>query len=86
MYRYIRSSEESQLPNAISDMQAASNNVVDAILRLIDNVPAVVKYLQESIRFGDDVSEEFASDADWITQQLNQLADDIDKFSYNYSH
>lgn len=81
MKRYIKASVMS---NAVTDLQNKSNELVDAIIQLMDNYPAMEAYVKKMDSAGgyDDPNEyesEFKNDVGNVTWEIGTIIDDINR-------
>lgn len=70
------------MAGAVSDLQNKSNELVDAIIQLMDNYPAMEQYVKQMDSIGgyDDPNEyesEFKNDVGNVTWEIGTLIDDI---------
>ena len=76
--------------NQISELQDVSNELVDSILQLIDNLPviqqSVIDYDKENAKYGDSLlAEDFTDDLKWTIKQLKDVVQDVQALSTKYT-
>lgn len=83
MKRYIKGTT---MAGAVSDLQNKSNELVDAIIKLMDNYPAMEQFVKQmdSINSGDyedpnEMESEFMNDVGSITWEIGTIIDDINR-------
>ena len=74
----------------IGELQDVSNELVDSILQLIDDLPAigqsVVNYDKENAEYGSSMlAEDFADDLKWTIKQLRDVVQSVQDLSTKYT-
>lgn len=90
MKRYIKASAD--ISDSISKLQNASNDVVDAILSLMDEVymiqQSIDRYDAENAEYytspDEKLEAQFKNDIGNITWELGTIKDDIDRLMETY--
>ena len=81
MRRYIKGTT---MAGAVSDLQNKSNELVDAIIKLMDNYPAMEQYVKQMDSIGDyddpnEYESEFKNDVGNVTWEIGTIIDDINR-------
>lgn len=84
------SSLVSKAGERMSAIQDTSNDLVDSILALADNLPEIYQRITEydakNLEYGDSISDELIDQLDWVLKQLTDVVHDVDAISDFFLH
>lgn len=91
MKRYVKASaDENVIATKMSELQSASNELVDSILALIDELPAIMKHVAEydaqNAQYGDSLGEELPKSLQYIIDDIKSATRDVENISGYYTH
>lgn len=74
----------------ITEIQDSSNNLVDAIIVLMNNLPSIqqtiAEYDAKNAQYDESLSEELPEKLDWIIKQLKDVIHDVNDVSDYFLH
>ena len=91
MKRYVKASaDENVIATKMSELQSASNELVDSILALIDELPKILEHVAEydaeNAKYGDSLGEELPQSLEYIINDIKSATRDVENISGYYTH
>ena len=89
MKKYINASID-KAANLMGELQETSNRLVDSIIELADNYPAIqqtiTKYDAQNVEYGESIADELPEQLEWAIKQLNDVIDSVNGISDYFLH
>lgn len=74
----------------IGELQSTSNELVDVILELEDNMPTILmniaQYDKANAEYGESLADELPEQIDWAIKQLRDVINDVRNISDYFMH
>ena len=91
MKRYVKASaDENVIATKMSELQNASNELVDSIIALMDELSKILEHVAEydaeNAKYGDSLGEELPQSLEYIINDIKSATRDVENISGYYTH
>ena len=92
MKKFVRkiTASTDNLAYKVGELQSASNELVDAILELEDNMPTIIRniaqYDRDNAEYGESIANELPEQIDWAIKQIKDVINDVKNISDYFIH